>query len=159
MHHEVPSMSLSKEAQMRIDLPTTVSQIMTTDVVTVEETDLLSNLLESMQALRFRHLPVTDAGRLIGLLTERDLFRVSTSDLLPHRAQQDRAMFERFRVRDVMVRDVVTVSPETPLAVAGKLLLDKRLGCLPVVNASNDLLGIVTSSDFVRALTRAVLAS
>jgi CBS-domain-containing membrane protein len=144
---------------MRIDLPSTVSMIMTTDVVTLEESDRLSNLLESLQALRFRHLPVTDDGRLIGLLTERDLLRVSTSNLLPHRAQHDRSLFERFCVRDVMVRDVVTVSPETPIAVAGQLMLDKRLGCLPVVNASNDLLGIVTSSDFVRAMTKAAPAS
>ncbi|HTV25719.1 MAG TPA: CBS domain-containing protein [Polyangiaceae bacterium] len=140
---------------MSFELPKSVSQIMTTDVVCVEETDHLSNLLESMQALRFRHLPVTDDGRLLGLLTERDLLRLSTSNLLPHRAQQDRALFARFRVCDVMVRDVVTVSPETPAAVAGKLLLDKRLGCLPVVTATNELVGIVTSADFVRAMTKA----
>jgi CBS domain-containing protein len=140
---------------MSIELPTTVARIMTTDVVSVEETDHLSNLLESMQALRFRHLPVTEGNRLIGLLTERDLLRLSTSNLLPHRGQQDQALFARFHVRDVMVRDVITVSPETPVTVAGKLLLDKRLGCLPVVNSANELVGIVTSSDFVAALTKA----
>jgi acetoin utilization protein AcuB len=128
---------------------------MSTDVVSVEETDLLSKLLESLQALRFRHLPVTDETRLIGLLTERDLLRLSTSNLLPHRMQQDRALFQRFRVGDVMTRDVVTVSPETPVAAAGKLLLDQRLGCLPVVNAANELVGIVTSSDFVAVVMRA----
>lgn len=137
---------------MSIDLPTTVSEIMTTDVVSVEETDSVMNLLESLQALRFRHLPVTDDSRLIGLLTERDLLRVASSSLLPHRAQQDQALLDRFRVRDVMVRDVVTVSPDASVAAAGKLMLDKHIGCLPVVNASNDLVGIVTSSDFVAAL-------
>jgi len=140
---------------MSFDLPSTVSQMMTPDVVSVEETDFLSNLLESLQALRFRHLPVTDGDRLIGLLTERDLLRLSTSNLLPHRTQQDQALFERFRVRDVMQRDVVTVTPETLVTDAGKLLLDKRLGCLPVVNVANQLVGIVTSSDFVAALTKA----
>jgi CBS-domain-containing membrane protein len=140
---------------MSFDLPSTVSQMMTTDVVSVDETDYLSNLLESLQALRFRHLPVTDGDRLIGLLTERDLLRLSTSNLLPHRTQQDHALFERFRVRDVMQRDVITVTPETLVTDAGKLLLDKRLGCLPVVNAANQLVGIVTSSDFVAAVTKA----
>lgn len=140
---------------MSFELPSTVSQMMTTDVVSVDETDYLSNLLESLQALRFRHLPVTDGDRLIGLLTERDLLRLSTSNLLPHRMQQDQALFERFRVRDVMQRDVVTVTPETPVTDAGRLLLAKRLGCLPVVNAANELVGIVTSSDFVAAVTKA----
>jgi CBS domain-containing protein len=140
---------------MSFELPSTVSQMMTTDVVSVEETDYLSNLLESLQALRFRHLPVTDGNRLVGLLTERDLLRLSTSNLLPHRKQQDHALFERFRVRDVMQRDVLTVAPETPVTAAGQLLLDQQLGCLPVVNAANDLVGIVTSSDFVAVVTKA----
>jgi CBS domain-containing protein len=137
---------------MSTDLPATVSDIMTTDVVSVEESDSLMNLLESLEALRFRHLPVTDDNHLIGLLTERDLLRITSSSLLPHRARQDRALLGRFHVRDVMVRDVVTVSPDTSVATAGQLLLDKRLGCLPVVNASNELVGIVTSTDFVAAL-------
>jgi CBS domain-containing protein len=140
---------------MSLELPSTVAEMMTTDVVSVEESDHLSNLLESLQALRFRHLPVTDGNRLIGLLTERDLLRLSTSNLLPHRMQQDHALFERFRVRDVMQRGVVTVTPETPVRDAGKLLLDQKLGCLPVVNAANELVGIVTSSDFVAAVTKA----
>jgi len=53
-----------------------------------------------------------------------------------------------------MVRDVVTVAPETPVTLAGTLLLEKRLGCLPVVNAANELVGIVTSPDFVSTVTK-----
>jgi CBS domain-containing protein len=141
---------------MRIELPETVSEIMTREVVSVEESDSLLNLLESMQALRFRHLPVTDGDRLIGLLTERDLLRLSTSELLPHHADQNRGLLERFRVRDVMVRDVRTVSPDTSLAAAGRLLLQQRIGCLPVVDGQNVLVGIVTSSDYVASVARAV---
>lgn len=139
---------------MAIDIPTSVAEIMTGEVVSVEETDSLVNLFESMRALRFRHLPVTDQNRLIGLITERDLLGISSSSLLPHRAQQNRELFERFQVRDVMVRDVVTVSPDTSVADAARLLLDKRIGCLPVVDAANDLVGIVTSSDFVASFER-----
>jgi CBS domain-containing protein len=54
-----------------------------------------------------------------------------------------------------MVHDVVTVSPDTPLVLAGKLLLEKRFGCLPVVDAQNVLRGIVTSSDFIRLVVHA----
>jgi CBS domain-containing membrane protein len=139
---------------MWTELPATVSLIMTREVVSVEESDSLANLLASMQALRFRHLPVTDDDRLIGLLTERDLLRISTSNLLPHSTEQDRELFGRFHVRDVMVRDVITVTPETPVATAGQLLLDKRVGCLPVVDSNNELVGILTSSDFVASVVR-----
>jgi CBS domain-containing protein len=140
---------------MLIEIGANVSEIMSTEVISVEETATLVNLLESMRALRFRHLPVTDDDRLIGLISERDLLGVSASSLLPHGAQQDRSLLERFRVRDVMVRDVITVTPETPITVAARLLLDKRIGCLPVVNAQQELVGIVTSTDFVACVVRA----
>jgi CBS domain-containing protein len=140
---------------MLIEIPSTVSDIMTREVVSVDEDDSLQNLLESMRALRFRHLPVTDDNRLIGLITERDLLRASSSDLLPHGAAQSRELFERFRVRDVMVRDVVVTHPETSIIGAAQLLREKRVGCLPVVDANNVLLGILTTSDCVGALAQA----
>jgi CBS domain-containing protein len=140
------------------ELPATVAEIMTREVITVEESDTLLNLLESMRALRFRHLPVTAGERLIGLLSERDLLRVSTSNLRPRGATPTRELQALFRVRDIMVRDVVSVRPETSLAAAGKLMLDKRLGCLPVVDAENVLCGILTSSDFLKLMVRAARA-
>jgi CBS domain-containing membrane protein len=136
---------------MLLEIPATVAEIMTREVITVEETDTLLNLLESMRALRFRHLPVTDGERLIGLLSERDLLRVSTSNLRPPGSPPTHG----FQVRDIMVRDVVSVRPEATLAAAGKLMLDKRLGCLPVVEADNTLRGILTSSDFLELVVRA----
>jgi CBS domain-containing protein len=140
---------------MLIEVPASISDIMSREVVSVDEDDSLQNLLESMRALRFRHLPVTDADRLIGLVTERDLLKVSSSTLLPHSATRDRELFERFRVRDVMVRDVVVVHPDTSVLDAARLMLDKHIGCLPVIDADNTLLGVVTSSDFITAVARA----
>lgn len=140
---------------MKSLLPRVVSEVMTRDVVTADENDNLLNLLGTLKALRFRHLPVVDDDRLIGLLTERDLLAVSASDLLPHRSDADRLLGERFHVRDVMVRDVVTASPEMSVRDAGKLLLKQRYGCLPVVDEANKLVGILTSSDFIRMVVNA----
>ena len=127
----------------------TVGEVMTRDVVSVDENDKLANLLDSMEVMRFRHLPVTDEGRLIGLLTERDVLALSASNLLPKAREQDRFLKERFLVRDVMVTDLTTVVDKTPLPEAAKLMLEKRLGCLPVVDGNNQLIGILTASDFV----------
>lgn len=129
--------------------PERVSEVMTKDVVSVTEDQTLADLLESMRSMRFRHTPVTDDGRLVGLLSERDLLRMSSSSLLPHR-NGDEILHRRFHVRDVMTKDVVTVLPATLLRHAGALMLDKRVGCLPVVDEKNVLVGIVTSSDFIR---------
>lgn len=128
---------------------------MTRDVVTVEEDDSLSNLRESLKTLRFRHLPVTDEDHLIGLVTETDLLGIASSNLLPHHAARDRELEERYRVRDIMVRDVVTVRPDTPLQQAARVLLKQRFNCLPVVDEHNVLCGIVTSSDFTKLIALA----
>lgn len=133
---------------MAKSFPRLVSEVMTKDVVSVSEDDNLSNLLESMHAMHFRHTPVTDGDRLVGLLTERDLLRTSSSSLLPHR-DSDNFLQKRFLVRDVMIRDVATVSPSTPLKDAGQLMLQRSIGCLPVVDDQNVLVGILTSSDLL----------
>ena len=137
---------------MKLEVPSTVAEIMTRDVVTVGEDDSLTNLRESLKTLRFRHLPVTDEDRLIGLVTETDLLGIASSNLLPHHAAQDRDLQKRFRVRDIMVRDVVTVHPGTPLQQAARLLLKQRFNCLPVVDEHGVLRGIVTSSDFTKLI-------
>ncbi|HVZ31597.1 MAG TPA: CBS domain-containing protein [Polyangiaceae bacterium] len=128
---------------------------MTRDVLTVDENETLVDLIRSLHTLRCRHLPVADDGNLIGLLSDRDLLAVANSNLLPHQERDDRILLERFRVRDVMTREIATVSPDTPIADAGRLLLERRFGCLPVVDANNVLQGIVTSSDFTRVVVNA----
>jgi CBS domain-containing membrane protein len=140
---------------MKLEIPRTVADVMTRDVVSVEESDSLTNLLASLKTLHFRHLPVTDEDRLIGLISETDLLGIASSSLLPHGAAQDRALQERFRVRDIMVRDVLTAAPDTPLREAARLLSKQRFGCLPVVDASNVLVGIITASDFVKLVATA----
>lgn len=138
-----------------MELPNQVSEVMSRDVLSVEESDTLTNLLSSLKALRFRHLPVTDDERLIGLVTLTDLLGVTSSNLLPHQVQRDRMLLECFHVRDIMVRDVVTVRPETSLREASKLLWTRRLGCLPVVDEAGALVGMLTASDFVKMVAQA----
>jgi len=125
---------------MKLEIASTVAEMMTRDVVTVEEDDTLVNLRESLKTLRFRHLPVTDEDRLIGLVTETDLLGIASSNLLPHHAAQDRDLQERIRVRDIMVRDVVTVPPDLPVQQTARLLLKQRF---------------VTSSDFTKLIAEA----
>jgi CBS domain-containing membrane protein len=140
---------------MILEIPSTVANVMTRDVVTLDENDTILHLLDTLKALRFRHLPVTDGDRLIGLVSETDLLGIASSNLLPHHREQDRQLQQRFHVSDIMVRKLVTVRPGTSLKEAGRMLLTDRFGCLPVVEADNVLVGILTMSDFVKALVHA----
>ncbi len=138
---------------MSIGNDKSVGDVMTRDVATVEEDESLANLLDTMSAMRFRHIPVVDDDHLVGLLTERDILALSASNLLPKSQEQDRFLKEKFHVRDVMVTELLTTKPDTPLQEAARMMLDKRLGCLPVVDDDNVLVGILTQSDFVRLVS------
>jgi CBS domain-containing membrane protein len=129
--------------------PRVAADIMSRDLVTLEETQTLRFLPEVMKLFRFRHMPVVDGDRLIGLVTERDVLRVSASSLLPTAHEQTDFLARTFMVRDTMTRDVVSVHPDTPLVEVAQLMRRNRLGCVPVVEGENTLVGIVTEADFV----------
>ena len=135
------------------------ADIMSKDVVTLDETETLEFVEESMRALRFRHMPVVDQGRLVGLVSHRDVLRVSASSLLPEANQQTKYLAKKFFVRDVMTRNVVTVQPDTPLLEVASRMRNGKLGCVPVVNGENTLVGIITEADFVELCARLLRAS
>jgi CBS domain-containing membrane protein len=129
--------------------PRVAADIMSRDLVTLQETQNLRFLPEVMKLFRFRHMPVVDGDRLVGLVTERDVLRVSASSLLPTAREQTDFLARSFVVRDMMTREVTSVHPETPLAEVARLMRREKLGCMPVVEGENTLVGIITEADFV----------
>jgi CBS domain-containing membrane protein len=126
-----------------------VSDIMTREVITLSEEDNLSGVSEGMKHFRFRHLPVVDGNKLIGLITHQNLLEVAASTLEPSSGSKTQAFNERLFARDVMLRDILTVSEDTRVVDAARLMWNKKIGCLPVVREGNQLVGIVTEADFV----------
>lgn len=134
-----------------MSIPRTAGELMTTDVVTLDEHQGIDHLEEAFRVCRFRHMPVVDGDRVVGLVTLRDVLRTSASSLVPSKAKQNEFLFGRFKVRDIMASDVVTVSAGTPLEEVAELMHTRKLGCAPVVEeGSNRLVGILTEADFVR---------
>jgi len=124
-----------------------VKDSMTREVVTLSPQDTAKAALALCRERRIRHLPVLEGGKLVGIVSDRDL-RSSTPALGdPARA----AALEEIRVGDVMARDVVTVLPGDPIEQAANTMRERRIGCLPVVE-SGELVGIITASDVMDAL-------
>jgi CBS domain-containing protein len=118
-----------------------VADFMTKDLVTVREADDVA-LAESLLRLGgIRHLPVVREGKLVGLLTHRDVLRS---------AESGRPAARDLPVSDLMTRELVTVRPTTGLAHAARTMLERKYGCLPVCEEDGTLVGIVTEADFVR---------
>ena len=119
-----------------------------------EALEASQNLLDAVLLLRksgFRHIPVLDQGQLAGVISERDLWRFSPTMLIPLSQQDYNRVFEETSIGKVMTRDPQTIAPDAPLSQAVDLLIQNRLGCLPVME--NDILvGIITVRDMLRAL-------
>jgi CBS domain-containing protein len=123
----------------------TVGQFMSTDLFTVHADDLVDLAASVMDWRHVRHVPVEDdEGRLIGLVTHRDLLH-----LLSKRLPKP----ETLTVRDIMKTDLQTVSSSAPTLKAMEIMEGHHIGCLPVVDEGR-LVGIVTSYDFLAGAAR-----
>jgi CBS domain-containing protein len=133
-----------------------VRDLMNAEVATVRRNDQLQIADDLMSLGRIRHTPVLedDGEGVVGVLSQRDLFRGALARALGdgHRAQNK--MHGQLVVQDVMTCAPITVAPDLALAEAAKIMLDKKIGCLPVVEDGR-LVGILTESDFLKLALRA----
>lgn len=126
---------------------------MSQPAITVDPSMFLLDAALMLRAGSIRHLLVVKDGRLVGLLTDRDVQRCAPSRLVPISEEGYNAVFEGTTVDRVMTRDPLSVSPDMPLAAAIGMMQQSRFGCLAVVD--NELVvGILTRGDLVDALQR-----
>jgi len=130
-----------------------VRDLMQTEVVTLEVGDPLDLADDIMRLGRIRHMPVTAHDQLVGILSQRDLFRAAISSALQLRPAAEREWLAKIHVREVMTTKVFTVGPDEPVHKAVTLMIEKRVGCLPVVQNSK-LVGLLSESDCLRFLAR-----
>ena len=126
-----------------------VREIMVTEVVTLHVDEELSLASDIMNLARIRHLPIVEGERLVGIISQRDLFRASLASVMGYGYAETRDHLKTVSIRDVMVKKVITVTPDTNIVEAGKMMLDMKFGCLPVVE-DNRLVGMVTETDILR---------
>lgn len=122
-----------------------IEDIMQTQVVTVTPTDSVAEALRRTKAGRFRHLPVVEGERLVGVVSDRDL-RASAPALV---AEEVRTLLEQTPVETVMHAQVIVAHPLDPVEEAARLMYEHKIGCLPVISGDR-LVGIVTETDVLR---------
>lgn len=138
-----------------LEQPTHVRDIMSDEVVTLGAAERLDLAHDVMTLGRVRHMPVVEAGdRLVGILSQRDLFRGAISSVLHLRPAAEREWLATVRVADVMTRDVVSARPDWTIRRAVEVMIDGRFGCLPVVDDAQHLVGLVSETDCLRLLAQ-----
>jgi acetoin utilization protein AcuB len=128
---------------------------MSTRLITLEETDTLLKAAESLRAARIRRLLIVRGPELRGILSQSDLFQFVNPLQFRHveLTHESRVELAARAVRDHMTRTPVTCGPDEALEDVGDLMCRRRVRALPVVRA-DQLLGIITHTDILRALTR-----
>lgn len=129
-----------------------VSEIMTVAPVIGKPSWTIGRVVQTMNEGDFRHLPIVDDGNLVGIVSERDLREQLLPALLEYEHRSDaQAMLER-SIGEVMQGDVQSVGPETELTELIDLILEQRVGAVPVVDpGTQELVGIVSYIDVLTA--------
>lgn len=133
-----------------------VNDLMTTNLYTLSEDDTLRTAKLAMAEHRIRHIPIVDANnRFLGVLTQRDVLALTVSSLADVDADEREALDISIPIREVMSRNVLTVEAKTSLRDAAEIMLERKIGCLPVV-AGDYLIGILTEADFLKLVVHLV---
>ena len=131
-----------------------VRELMQTDVRTIDEADQIDVAEELMREEVIRHLPVLSRQRLVGIVSQRDLFRAGISAAVGAAPGSEQARSAKIPVRSVMTRQVLHAHPDAELGAAVELMLRERIGCLPVVEGEQRLVGLLSETDCLRYLAR-----
>jgi acetoin utilization protein AcuB len=124
-----------------------VQDYMSREPVTLHVDDRLREAVELVMIRRIRHIPILDSeGTLVGIVTDRDVKRTLPSPLVASASEEHEAVMETTALGKVMTREPVTIAPDAPMAEAVEILVDRRIGGLPVVE-NGTLVGMITEGD------------
>lgn len=126
-----------------------VREIMMGSPVTLRPEDTLDLANNVISLGRIRHIPVVEDGKLVGLLSERDLMGAAANHIFGLKPRSKSALLKSILIKDVMKKRVVTVTPDTPIKEAAHVMAEKKIGCVPVVE-DGALIGLVTTTDILR---------
>ncbi len=127
-----------------------VRDLMTRDPITVPPGTSITEARALMARERIRHLLVAEGGRLLGIVTDRDIRLNLPSPATSLSVWEINYLLQRLTVGEVMTRTLITVDPDRPVAEAARLMLEHKIGALPVLDGGR-IAGILTETDLVRA--------
>jgi acetoin utilization protein AcuB len=131
-----------------------VRTLMSAKPITVDPETSMLDAQQRMREERIRHLVVTDRGRVVGIVTDRDVRLNLPSPATSLSVWEVNYLLARLTVGEVMTRSVIVIDPDRPAAAAARIMIAHKIGALPVVDGGS-LVGIITESDFGRAMADA----
>ena len=129
-----------------------VKNRMTLNPVTISSGASYAEAFDIIRESEFRHLPVVDKkGKLVGIVAETDLLHASPSSATTLSIYELNYLLANLLVEEVMSSPALTVADEAPLEEAARIMIEEKIGCLPVVRG-DELVGVITETDIFKAL-------
>jgi acetoin utilization protein AcuB len=128
-----------------------VREVMTSTVLSVSPSTAVADVRRLLQQRSIRHILVTDGPQLLGIATDRDIRLNLPSPATTLSVWEMNSLLAKLTVGEIMTRDVVTIAPDHEVHEAAQLMIDRRIGALPVI-ADRKVVGIITETDLLRAL-------
>jgi acetoin utilization protein AcuB len=132
-----------------------IKDLMTKNPITIESGTLVLDAQKVMRENNIRRLPVVDKGKLVGIVTNHDLLLASPSPATSLSVHELNYLISKMKVSEIMHKNPVTFTPDTPFEEALRMGQEKKIGSFPVVDKGK-LVGIATESDIIRFLTGAL---
>ncbi len=134
-----------------------VEELMTSKVFTVEPHDMIDRVFFLIHYEKVRHLPVVEKGKLVGIVSDRDMYKAlgpkSNSKAIEGATQGSELHVVPKKVMNIMRRGVITVSPDTLASEAAGIMADHKIGALPVLD-NDKLVGILSATDILRVFSK-----
>ena len=129
-----------------------VKNWMSTKVVTIDANDAMQDAMRVLKEHGIRMLPVMKKGKLVGIVTDRDLKKASASDATTLEIHELLYLLTKIKVKDIMTRDPIAVPPDYTVEETAQVLLDSKISGAPVVDDYGQVVGIITQTDLFRVL-------
>ena len=129
-----------------------VENWMNPNVITVDADDSMLDATKLLKEHNIRHLPVLEKGKLVGVITDRDLKRASASDATTLEAHELLYLIANIKVREIMTKNPITVPYNYTIEEAAEILLQAKISGMPVVDKDGDVIGTITQTDLFKVL-------
>ncbi len=127
-----------------------ITAIMTENVLCVDVDEELLRVDSLMKKHKIRHLPVLRKGKLVGIISQTDILRLSFGGIFEGQGESDLGMFETLRLEHVMVAKPSVANTSDTIADVAQLFVDSNFHAVPVVNDEQEVVGIVSTTDIIR---------
>ena len=129
-----------------------VGNWMTKDVINVDVNDSMQDAARLIRKHKIKRLPVMENGKLVGIVTDRDLKRASASDVTTLEIHELLFLISEIKISDIMTKDPITIPLDYTIDEAAQILLEHKLSGAPVVDDEGQVAGVITQTDIFRVL-------